>query len=232
MGLTPGIKLLQACLNLPAIESIRVRDAYWPLSLTTREKSEYQFTRSTVRSIHLGQFVTFEYESVVEAILAAPQNLKDFGLTHYQPRERREYTGIGYEKYGQGLQTPDLVNMLLTYAKGSLESLSLRCWLHQTKAIDGHNGFTKLRILDIEIAILTGGHLTDGQLIAKAMPISLQHLILREDGSSVSSFQFDGKEFRQLLKDFITSKRLHLPALEEFEVYLLDTKDMYSKHDY
>ena len=121
-----------------------------------------------------------------------------------------------------------MMQILLRYAKGTLEVLTLSCFAN-TEPIKGHAAFRRLKILDINVLVLLGRRgIVEGKELAKRMPRSLEQFILRDEGSVVPEVF---KKFFDMLGSFFQSKQAHFPIFGIFDLYLYDNLDEEGKDD-
>lgn len=121
-----------------------------------------------------------------------------------------------------------MMQILLRYAKGTLEVLTLSCFAN-TEPIKGHAAFQRLKILNINVLVLLGrSGIVEGKELAKRMPRSLEQFILRDEGSVVPEVF---KKFFDMLGSFVQSKQAHFPIFGVFDLYLYDDLDEEGKDD-
>ena len=232
------MSFILACLQLPALERIQVSMLDWNDFYAVRVRPvDWNDTSggqdpilprtSNVTKLHLGSIPVDAQEDLVEILVAAPKRLQEFSLKHMREQSWRQST----EEEEKGVDSPNFIGILLKYARESLEWLKFSSSYCRPKVIPGLHEFSNLRCLDIELWFLVGTENVEGKFIAKSMPRTLQHLILRDEGWTIP-ISAEREHFLTMMKDFLESKSTHLLKLARFDFLLHDIRDLDGQDDY
>ena len=230
-GCIVPVGVFKACFRLPSLQSIKVRALHW--DRTSDDQDDLTPGSSTVTNMHVGDVATQEQKELLEKLIAAPRQLKESGCNHFSLKTHGDGTSDNSTYVtGTALRGSDLLPILLQYHKDSLESLTLTSILCLPKEPLRHlNQFINLHYLDVDLWLLVTSAIEDDQItpetfaetIAKGLPRSLQHLVLRESGPYLSKY---GDKLLDLLECLITQKDPYLPKWTHLDLYLPDHSEI------